>query len=62
MTEQGQPIAAVEHAYELIAAGIDTAGAQRSELFLAKLSLTLAALLADEAKLAYAVEVALKDL
>ena len=52
----------VEHVYDLIAEGIDQAGEYKSDLFLAKLSLALANLVGDAAKIASAVQSALRDL
>jgi hypothetical protein len=46
----------------LIAEGIDRAGEAKAALFLAKLSLALAYLAGDSAKVAQAVDAALRDL
>jgi hypothetical protein len=52
----------LEQAYDLIAAGIDTAGAEKAPLFLAKLALALAAITADMAAIREAVAAAQRDL
>jgi hypothetical protein len=54
--------AGLEAAYDLIAEGIDRAGEAKAPLFLAKLSLALAYLAGDTAKVTQAVEAALRDL
>ncbi|HLN49122.1 MAG TPA: hypothetical protein VK251_06395 [Steroidobacteraceae bacterium] len=54
--------AALEEVYDLIAEGIDRAGEAKAALFLAKLSLALAYLARDSAKVAQAVDAALRDL
>ena len=53
---------ALEEAYDLIAEGIDRAGEAKAALFLAKLSLALAYLAGDSAKITQAVDAALRDL
>jgi ethanolamine utilization microcompartment shell protein EutL len=53
---------ALEEAYDLIAEGIDRAGEAKATLFLAKLSLALAYLAGDSAKITQAVDAALRDL
>lgn len=52
----------LEEAYDLIAAGIDRAGAARAQLFLAKLALALASQLDGLEGLRGAVEASLRDL
>ncbi len=54
--------AELETTYDLIAAGIDAAGEDRAQLFLAKLAFTLANLLGDAEEVARAIEVAARDL
>ena len=54
--------AALGEAYDLIAGGIDRAGEAKAPLFLAKLSLALAYLADDSAKVTQAVDAALRDL
>jgi hypothetical protein len=52
----------IEAAYDLIAEGIDRAGAEKAHLFLAKLCLALANVVGDLSEVMRAVDVALKDL
>ena len=52
----------IERVYDLIAEGIDEAGPDKSELFLAKLSLALANLTGDSEQVANAVLAAGRDL
>lgn len=52
----------LEAAYDLIADGIDRAGAAQARLFLAKLSLALADRVGDLRELRAAIDAALKDL
>ena len=52
----------IERVYDLIAAGIDKAGPDKSELFLAKLSLALANLAGDSDQVWNAVLAAGRDL
>lgn len=52
----------LEAVYERLAAAIDEAGSGRSELFLAKLALTLAQSLGDRDRALAAIEDCLKDL
>lgn len=54
--------AQLEETYDRIAEAIDTAGEGREALFLAKLSLALAAMLGDPAKVGAAIDAALRDL
>jgi hypothetical protein len=56
------PFADLEDAYDLIAAGIDRAGAGKAQLFLAKLALALASQLDDAGLVRVAIEASLKDL
>jgi len=62
MIDKKLTTAELEQVYDLIAAGIDAAGPAKAQLFLAKLSLTLANLLGDAAAVTGAVEVASRDL
>ena len=62
MIDKRGTTAALEAAYDLIAEGIDRAGEAKAALFLAKLSLALATLVGDTAKVTDAVEAALRDL
>ena len=62
MIEKLGTTAALEAAYDAIAEGIDRAGEAKAALFLAKLSLALAYLVGDTAKVTDAVEAALRDL
>ena len=62
MIEKKLTTAALEEIYDLIADGIDHAGEARAQLFLAKLCLALANLVADTAEVKQAVEAALRDL
>ncbi len=57
----GLSISDLERVYDLIAAASDRAGPQR-ELFLAKLALVLADQLADVSRVAFGIEVTLRDL
>jgi hypothetical protein len=52
----------IERVYDLIAEGIDKAGPDKGELFLAKLSLALANLVSDSEQVANAVIAAGRDL
>lgn len=52
----------LEQIYDVIAEAIDAAGGERSELFLAKLSLALANLVGDRAAVEQAVAASLRDL
>jgi hypothetical protein len=52
----------IERVYDLIAEGIDKAGAGKGELFLAKLSLALANLVGDSEQVSSAVSAAGRDL
>jgi hypothetical protein len=52
----------IERVYDLIAEGIDKAGPDKGELFLAKLSLALANLVSDGEQVANAVTAAGRDL
>jgi hypothetical protein len=52
----------LEEAYDLIAAGIDRAGAAKAQLFLAKLALALASQLDGLEELRAAIEASLRDL
>lgn len=62
MIEKRVPNADLEAIYDAIAEGVDAAGEQKRALFLAKLSLALANLVADRAAVEAAVAAALKDL
>jgi hypothetical protein len=62
MIEQKMSITEIERVYDLIAAGIDQAGPDKTPLFLAKLSLALANLLGDSQAVANAVRAAGRDL
>lgn len=54
--------AELEETYDLIAAGVDAAGPEKASLFLAKLSLALAAISGDMAVVRDAVDAAKRDL
>jgi hypothetical protein len=54
--------AEIEQAYDLIADGVDAAGPEKAPLFLAKLALCLADLVADPALVAEAVACCARDL
>ena len=56
------PFANLEDAYDLIAAGIDGAGKDKANLFLAKLALALASQVSDPAQIRAAISASLKDL
>jgi Protein of unknown function (DUF2783) len=62
MIEQRMGIAEIERVYDLIAEGVDRAGPDKSQLFLAKLSLALANLVGDCEAVANAVLAAGRDL
>ena len=62
MIEQRMGITDIERVYDLIAEGVDRAGPDKSELFLAKLSLALANLVGDSEAVANAVLAAGRDL
>ena len=55
-------IADIEQVYDLIADGVDRAGAEKAEFFLAKLCLALANLVGDREKIANAIMAAARDL
>ena len=55
-------IAALETVYDTLANAIDTAGTEKSQLFLVKLALLQANALADAEQFAHHVEIALRDL
>lgn len=54
--------AELEDTYDAISEGIDRAGADNTVVFLAKLSLALANMLGDPAKIGTAIDASLKDL
>lgn len=56
------PFADLEAVYDDIATAIDQAGAERRELFLAKLALALSHFVGDRARVGEAIAVALRDL
>jgi len=56
------PFADLEDAYDRIAAGIDRAGEDKAQLFLAKLALALASQADDAGQVRAAIEASLKDL
>ena len=62
MIEQRMSIAEIERVYDLIADGVGRAGPDKSELFLAKLSLALANLVGDTEAVENAVLAAGHDL
>ncbi|HSY97709.1 MAG TPA: hypothetical protein VK793_18940 [Steroidobacteraceae bacterium] len=62
MIEQKMSIIEIEQVYDLVAEGIDKAGAEKTTLFLAKLSLALANLVGDSKTVAAAVLAAGRDL
>ncbi len=59
---QELPIAGLEAVYDQLAQAIDTAGADKAELFLVKLALLNANALGDAALFGQHVQAALKDL
>jgi|HubBroStandDraft_6_1064221.scaffolds.fasta_scaffold204538_2 hypothetical protein len=62
MIDKKMSIIEIEEVYDLIAAGIDKAGPDKTALFLAKLSLALANLVGDSQAVANAVLAAGRDL
>lgn len=62
MIEKRVSNADLEAIYDAIAEAIDTAGEEKRALFLAKLSLALASLVADRAAIDGAIAASLKDL
>jgi hypothetical protein len=62
MIEKRMSIADIEQVYDLIADGVDRAGPEKGELFLAKLCLALANLVGDGERIANAVLAASRDL
>lgn len=62
MIEKKLSTAEMEQVYDQIAEAIDRAGAEKTPLFLAKLSLALANLLGDRVLVSQAIEAALRDL
>ena len=62
MIEKRVPNADLEAIYDAIAEAVDAAGEEKRALFLAKLALALANLLADRAAVEAAIASALKDL
>ncbi|MFD0668628.1 DUF2783 domain-containing protein [Ramlibacter sp. MAHUQ-53] len=62
MNDRALPIAGLEQVYDRLAAAIDQAGPEKSELFLVKLALLNANALADAARFDAQVQAALKDL
>ena len=62
MLKSSLPFADLEDAYDMIATGIDTAGKDKANLFLAKLALALAGQVGDAARVRAAVDASLKDL
>jgi len=62
MIDKKMSIIEIEQVYDLIAEGIDKAGADKMALFLAKLSLALANLVGDTQAVANAVSAAGRDL
>ena len=62
MIDKRMGIAEIERVYDLIADGVDRAGPDKSQLFLAKLSLALANLVGDTEAVANAVLAAGRDL
>jgi len=59
---QALTIPGLEQVYDALATAIDTAGAEKSELFLVKLALLNAQALADPALFQTHIDAALKDL
>jgi hypothetical protein len=62
MLKSSLPFADLEDAYDMIAAGIDTAGKEKANLFLAKFALALASQVGDASKVRAAIDASLKDL
>ena len=62
MIDKRMSIAEIERVYDLIADGVDRAGPDKSQLFLAKLSLALANLVGDTEAVGNAVLAAGRDL
>ena len=62
MIDKKMSIIEIEQVYDLIAAGIDKAGPDKTALFLAKLSLALANLVGDSKAVADAILAAGRDL
>lgn len=60
--EKNLTTAQLEETYDVIAEAIDTAGADRTVLFLAKLALALGNMVGDPAKVRAAVDASLRDL
>jgi hypothetical protein len=62
MIEKKMSVIEIEQLYDLIAAGIDKAGPDKTALFLAKLALALANLVGDSKAVADAILAAGRDL